>query len=502
MASDSAGSGPNRPDPAPREARSEPRPSPGGRRAAGGSAREVFRTWRRTRPFWGGLLLLLAGLEMLLIPLTGVLAKGQIKLVIYVGIGGVFGILIGALLIACGLALWYNHAHKTFYSIAGVLLAILSFIGTNLGGFFIGMLLGIVGGSLAFAWTPGDRDPGGFRPGPPRPDEPQSEGIGLVLGEPERDDDTLAYDRPGEDAGPAEGRPGQRDGHTGDDSEPGAGRSARPYLGAPVGPRHRGHSGGHGGGRAIALAAIAALGAGMVLTAPSASADETSPGHGQATQGCILFVICSPNPSPSSSARPAPSGGSGSGGLGTLPVVGGLLPSGSASPGASPSAGGAGKNANKNKKAFGTAGLIVTTSPTVLTASSATMTGLSYQGVVNMPTATGSVQMMKFTMSQQSVTGASQTSTDPGGRTITYKLAAATFSASSGDKVVLYATKLSGTLLGVPIVLTPGNVVSTLLQLLNTLTPAIPVTMTNVTADQPVVLADSLSITGLGVAAG
>jgi hypothetical protein len=435
----------------------------------------MFRTWRHTRPFWGGLLLLLAGLEMLLIPVTGVLAKGQIKLVIYVGIGGVFGILIGALLIACGLALWYNHAHKTFYSIAGVLLAILSFIGTNLGGFFIGMLLGIVGGSLAFAWTPGDRDPGGFRPGPPRSPEPRSEGVGLVLGEPRPDDDTLAYDRPGEDAGPAEGRTGQR-------------------------------RRGRGGGRAIALAAIAALGAGMVLTAPRASADETSPAHGQSTQGCILFVICSPNPSPSSST-PAPSGGgSGSGGSGTLPVVGGLLPTGGASsPGASPSAGGtggAGKNADKNKKAFGTAGLIVTTSPTVLTASSATLTGLSYQGVVNMPTATGSVQMMKFTMSQQSVTGASQTSTDPGGRTITYKLAAATFSASSGDKVVLYATKLSGTLLGVPIVLTPGNVVSTLLQLLNTLTPAIPVTMTNVTADQPVVLANSLSITGLGVAAG
>ena len=113
-----------------------------------------FRTWRRSRPFWGGLLLLIGGLEMLLIPLTGVLARGQVKLVIYVGIGGVFGILIGALLIACGLALWFTPVHKTFYAIAGVLLSLLSFIGTNLGGFFLGMLLGLVGGSLAFAWSP------------------------------------------------------------------------------------------------------------------------------------------------------------------------------------------------------------------------------------------------------------------------------------------------------------------------------------------------------------
>ncbi len=158
----------------------------------------MWRAWRRSRPFWGGLLLLLAGLEMLLIPLTGVLARGQIKLVIYVGIGGIFGILIGALLIACGLALWFNHAHKTFYSIAGVLLAIISFIGTNLGGFFIGMLLGIVGGSLAFAWTPTDQAPADdFRPRPP---EPRSEGVGLVLGEQRADDDTLDYDSPGGDA--------------------------------------------------------------------------------------------------------------------------------------------------------------------------------------------------------------------------------------------------------------------------------------------------------------
>jgi hypothetical protein len=33
--------------------------------------RERFLVWRRTRPFTGGLLLLFAGLELLLIPLGG-----------------------------------------------------------------------------------------------------------------------------------------------------------------------------------------------------------------------------------------------------------------------------------------------------------------------------------------------------------------------------------------------------------------------------------------------
>jgi hypothetical protein len=119
-----------------------------------GTARPAFRLWRRTRPFWGGLLQLLAGLELIAIPLSGVLSHGAIKLVIYIGIGGVFGVLIGVLLIACGVMVWLNPTHRHFYGIAAVVLGILSFPASNLGGFFIGMLLAIAGGSLAFAWAP------------------------------------------------------------------------------------------------------------------------------------------------------------------------------------------------------------------------------------------------------------------------------------------------------------------------------------------------------------
>jgi hypothetical protein len=113
-----------------------------------------WRGWRRSRPFWGGLLLVLAGLELFAIPLSGVLIHGAIKLVIYIGIGGVFGVLIGALLILSGLMTWFNSTHKTFYSIAGIVLGIVSFPASNLGGLFLGMLLAIIGGAIAFAWTP------------------------------------------------------------------------------------------------------------------------------------------------------------------------------------------------------------------------------------------------------------------------------------------------------------------------------------------------------------
>ena len=116
--------------------------------------RARWQAWRRSRPFWGGLLLLLAGLELVLLPLSGVLVHGGLKLVIYIGIGGVFGVLIGALLIAVGTALLVDPVHRSFYGIAGIVLGIASFPASNLGGFFIGMLLAIIGGALGYAWSP------------------------------------------------------------------------------------------------------------------------------------------------------------------------------------------------------------------------------------------------------------------------------------------------------------------------------------------------------------
>jgi hypothetical protein len=113
-----------------------------------------WQAWRRSRPFWGGLLLVLSGLELFALPLSGVLVHGAIKLVIYIAIGGVFGVLIGVLLIVAGLAVWFNAMHKTFYSIAGIVLGLASFPASNLGGLFLGMLLAIIGGAVAFAWTP------------------------------------------------------------------------------------------------------------------------------------------------------------------------------------------------------------------------------------------------------------------------------------------------------------------------------------------------------------
>ena len=61
---------------------------------------------------------------------------------------------------------WFNPTHKTFYSIAGIVLGIVSFPASNLGGLFLGMLLAIIGGAIAFAWTPGSEPGAGPDPEP------------------------------------------------------------------------------------------------------------------------------------------------------------------------------------------------------------------------------------------------------------------------------------------------------------------------------------------------
>lgn len=361
------------------------------------------RLWRRTRPFWGGLLLILAGLELLMIPLSGILLHGALKLVIYIGIGGVFGVLIGILLITCGLLLWFTPGHRTFYAVAGVVLAMLSFITSNLGGFFLGMLLGIVGGSMAFGWTPG---------------EPES--------------------------------------------------------------WHRANA---SAGRLMASAAMPAVLLGSLLTGLGGHAQAGAGGTSQPGD-CILGIIClsPPSPSPGSSPSPSPSPSSI---LGLIPV-----------PTPSPSSSGSGSTGTPTLTAP-SSDFAASLATSVITAGSATLDGLSYQGTATVPVAGGTQKMMKFTLNSMTLAGnVTATVTENGQTTVTQAS-----SLSFGGGVTLYATKLSGSLLGVPLTLTPGNVVSLLLQVLKTVTPLVPVTMTNVTTDQPFVMsgslqADNLVITG------
>ncbi|MFD6435813.1 DUF6114 domain-containing protein [Streptomyces venezuelae] len=110
--------------------------------------RRVVRRWRRTRPFWAGLLLLLGGAELLLIPLS------PLTVLVSLGLGGIAALGIGIALVVAGLFLWLlPHTHH-YVSVNAMILSVLSFAATNLGGFLVGMLLGIAGSAMGFAWTP------------------------------------------------------------------------------------------------------------------------------------------------------------------------------------------------------------------------------------------------------------------------------------------------------------------------------------------------------------
>lgn len=114
--------------------------------------RPAFRTWRAHRPFVGGLLLTLGGVEILLS------MKISLKLVVHLGMQGLAGYLLPALMVVCGLLILFNPAQRLFYSIVGIMLTLGTWVTSNLGGFFVGLILGIVGSCMAFGWLP-DQEP-------------------------------------------------------------------------------------------------------------------------------------------------------------------------------------------------------------------------------------------------------------------------------------------------------------------------------------------------------
>ncbi|MFF4343235.1 DUF6114 domain-containing protein [Kitasatospora sp. NPDC001540] len=107
-----------------------------------------FAGWRGRRPFWGGLLVVLAGSEILFTE------KAPMRMVIRIGMLGLAGYIVPGLMVLCGLLLIFHPVQRIFYSLVAVLATLGSWVTSNLGGFFIGLLLGLIGSSLSFGWLP------------------------------------------------------------------------------------------------------------------------------------------------------------------------------------------------------------------------------------------------------------------------------------------------------------------------------------------------------------
>jgi hypothetical protein len=108
-----------------------------------------FRAWAKHRPFVGALLTMVAGVELFF---SGQLDLGNIK--VQLGIEGLQSTIIPIALLLLGLLVMFMPQHRIFYGVISLVLSVYTLVGLNLGGFFVGMILGAVGGILIVAWMP------------------------------------------------------------------------------------------------------------------------------------------------------------------------------------------------------------------------------------------------------------------------------------------------------------------------------------------------------------
>ncbi|HET6193299.1 MAG TPA: hypothetical protein VFE59_40570 [Trebonia sp.] len=234
-----------------------------------------------------------------------------------------------------------------------------------------------------------------------------------------------------------------------------------------------------------------ALVAGILGTVGAGGARAAT--RSQPAQTCILGICFGPTSSPT----PAPSASS-SASPNPLPLPSVSLPVGTSLP-AGPSGSGTAKANGKKaaqKNASADPGLVASAATEVLTAGSATLAHFAYAGNVTLPAGGGgSVSMMKFTADSITLAGGvTDTVTQGGTTTVT---SSPTLAFSGG--VTLYATKLTGSLLGVPLTFTPSTVSAVLLTIASVLTSGATITMTNVTTDQPIVIAGALQTGQLSI---
>jgi hypothetical protein len=112
--------------------------------------RRPFRRWRRGRPFYAGLSVALAGLDIWYWP------HSSVGKMLSMGLPGISSLFIAIFLLVFAVTIWFFPTYRVFSGIASIMLALLSLVATNLGGFFLGFLLGMFGGAFAIAWTPRD----------------------------------------------------------------------------------------------------------------------------------------------------------------------------------------------------------------------------------------------------------------------------------------------------------------------------------------------------------
>ncbi|SIS85165.1 hypothetical protein SAMN05421799_105130 [Alicyclobacillus vulcanalis] len=111
-------------------------------------ASKGFRRWRRTRPFWAGLLSMLGGAAVAAGPAS------LLHVVAFTETSVPLGAAVGVLIFIMGLLEWFFPFYSVLTGAITVVLALISLISSSFGGLFIGMMLSLIGGAMAVAWRP------------------------------------------------------------------------------------------------------------------------------------------------------------------------------------------------------------------------------------------------------------------------------------------------------------------------------------------------------------
>jgi hypothetical protein len=122
-----------------------------------------FRRWRRTRPFWGGVGILLGAVVVLAVPFL-TLRVGGLTVSLSTPGGAVAAVLVAVVLGCCAGAAWWRPRWRTGAGVVAMVAALVAVLFANLGGLVVGSLLTAIGAAATLAWTPGPRPSREARP--------------------------------------------------------------------------------------------------------------------------------------------------------------------------------------------------------------------------------------------------------------------------------------------------------------------------------------------------
>jgi Family of unknown function (DUF6114) len=184
-------------------AQAQPEPSAATSQHRAAKARQTFKAWRRTRPFWGGLLIFLAGFPIIYFAYAALNVSGlHVQLATTAGASAA---VIGLLLIALGISVWFQPTIRIFAGIAAIVLSLISLPMANFGGFGLGLFPGLIGGALVCSWAPLKEPKAGAKQSAAA-DEGEEVKLNTLMA-PQEESPAVALDKPSEASAEAAGEP-------------------------------------------------------------------------------------------------------------------------------------------------------------------------------------------------------------------------------------------------------------------------------------------------------